>query len=92
MQIDRETVYRVTEESLTKERLVKDYKDVFRGIGDLGEYHIEIDKSVTPKKNNARKIPAPLKEEVRTKLNQLESDGIIAKVKQPTDWINSIVW
>ena len=91
MQIDRETVYRVTEESLTKERVVKDYKDVFRGIGDLGEYHIEIDKSVTPKKNNARKIPAPLKEEVRTKLNQLESDGIIAKVKQPTDWINSMV-
>ena len=26
MQIDRETVYRVTEESLTKERVVKDYK------------------------------------------------------------------
>lgn len=91
MQMNKDAVYRVTEESLTKRRLSEDYKDVFKGIGDLGEYHIEIDESVTPKKNNPRKVPAPLKEEVKAKLKQLESDGIIAKVRQPTEWINSMV-
>ena len=90
MQIDIDVVYRVTEENLTKERVNKDYKDVFSGRGDLGQYHIEMDKSVKPKKNHAR-IPAPLKEEVWAKLKLLERDGIIAKVKQPTDWINSMV-
>ena len=85
MQIDNDVVYRVTEENLTKERVNKDYKDVFSGIGDLGQYHIEMDKSVKPKKNHARRIPAPLKEEDRAKLKLLERDGIIAKVKQPTD-------
>ena len=78
MQID-DAVYNVTEESLTKGRVLTDYKDVFRGLGDLGQYHIQIDKSVAPKKNNGRRIPAPLKEEVRTMLNQLEIDGIIKK-------------
>jgi len=84
MHMDKELVYRVTEESLTKDRLIKEYKDVFKGIGNLGEYHIEMDKSVKPKKNSARKIPAPLKEEVRAKLKQLENDKVIAKVRKPT--------
>ena len=42
-------------------------------------------------KNNARRITAPQKE-VRTKLKQLEMDGILKeKETQPTDWINSMV-
>ena len=46
---------------------------------------------MTPKKNNARRIPVPLKKEVQAKLNELEHNDVIAKVKQPTDWINSMV-
>jgi len=64
MKFNEENVYRVTEEKLTQESLPKEYKDVFKGLGNLGTYHIETDKSVTPKKNSARRIPVPLKNEV----------------------------
>ena len=90
MSMNADFVYHVSE-TLTKENLVKEYKDIFKGIGDLGEYHIETDKNVTPKKNGPRKIPAPLKTEVQAKLMQLKDAGIIAKVDKPTDWINSMV-
>jgi len=91
MKFNEENVYRVTEEKLTQESLLKEYKDVFKGLGNLGTYHIETDKSVTPKKNSARRIPVPLKNEVQAKLKELERDGVLTKVKQPTEWINSMV-
>ena len=71
-------VYKVTEESLTKQNSDRLQRCVPK-VRQLGQYHIQTDISVTPEKNNARKIPAPLKEEVRSKLKQLDQ---MAKKKE----------
>ena len=79
-------------ESLTKEQVIHDYKDVFSGLGKLLEtYHIETDPSVKPVQNNPRRVPVPVQEELKDKIDKLERKGILAKVKKPTPWISSMV-
>ena len=53
--------------------------------------HIELDDSKRPVQHSPRKVPIPLREEPKMKISQLEEDGIVSKVKQPTDCINSMV-
>ena len=38
-----------------------------------------------------QKVPVPLQEPVKAKLEELEAKGVIAKVTTPTPWINSMV-
>eukprot|EP00731_Ephydatia_muelleri_P019632 Em0012g457a len=80
---------------LSKERILRDYADVFEGLGSLpGEYDIEVDTTVSPVQNRPRKIPYKLRSATETKLREMEKAGIIKKVEEPTDWISSmtVVW
>ena len=78
--------------TLTKEEVSKSYKDIFTGLGRLpGTCHIELDDTKRPVQHSPRKVPIPLREELKTKIKLLEKDGIVSKVNQPTDWINSMV-
>lgn len=78
--------------SPTREQIVQEFNDVFEGLGKLpGEYHIETDTNVKPVQNNPRRVPIPLKEELKKKIEELEKLGIIAKVSEPTQWISSMV-
>ena len=68
------------------------YNDVFEGLGHIGSYHIELDTSVHPSvQNQPRRVPVPLQSELKSKLNQMERDGIIATVTTPTKWISNMV-
>ena len=69
------------------------FKDVLgNNIGCLpGEYSIKIDPSVPPVVHPPRPVPAPIREDVRRELDDLERRNIIAKVTEPTDWVNSMV-
>ncbi|KAL6487668.1 hypothetical protein MHYP_G00042940 [Metynnis hypsauchen] len=63
-----------------------------QGIGCLeGEHTIRIDKSVTPKVHPPRKIPVTLRERLKTELNRMEKMKVIAKIEEPTQWVNPIV-
>ncbi|XP_077985293.1 uncharacterized protein LOC144439935 [Glandiceps talaboti] len=74
------------------EHIIREYKDVFTGQGCLpGEYHIQIDSTVQPVQHAPRRVPVPLKEKLKTKIDEMEKQGIIAKVTEPTDWISSLV-
>ena len=86
-------VYRTaSNDTLNEECIVEEYHDIFKGLGTLpGEYHIKVDRSIKPVKHNARRVPAPLAQEIKEKLDNLEKSGIIAKVKTPTQWISSMV-
>ncbi|KAL5489020.1 hypothetical protein EMCRGX_G018062 [Ephydatia muelleri] len=80
---------------LSKEQILRDYADVFEGLGSLpGEYDIEVDTTVSPVQNRPRKIPYKLRSATETKLREMEKAGIIKKVEEPTDWISSmtVVW
>ncbi len=81
-----------TTKELTREFILEEYSDVFTGLGCLpGEYHIELDPNVNPVQHSPRRVPVPLKAKMKTKLDELEQNGIIKKVTTPTDWISSTV-
>ena len=76
----------------TAEEILSEYSDVFKGLGKLpGTYHIDIDSSVKPVQNARRRVPVPVKERLKAKIDELEEMGVLAKVSQPTPWISSMV-
>ena len=74
------------------EDLVNKYSAVFEGLGCLpGAYDIDIDNTVKPVQHTPRRVPVPLKNKLKDKIDELEKTGIIAQVTEPTPWISSIV-
>ncbi|XP_021340039.1 uncharacterized protein LOC110441256 [Mizuhopecten yessoensis] len=68
------------------------YPKLFEGLGCLKEsYKIQIDESVTPVVNASRNVPAALRDRLKDAPSEMERDGIIEKVDQPTDWVSSLV-
>ena len=77
---------------LTREKILADYKDVFKGLGHIGESStFVIDPNHPPVQHGPRRIPVTLQKEVKEKIAELEKKGIIQKVTDPTDWISSMV-
>ena len=46
---------------------------------------MDIEKSVPSTKHPARRIPVPIKKEVKEKLDELEKKKVIERVTKPTD-------
>ena len=85
-------IFKVTTNSLTKDRVMQEYQDVFTGLGRLpGVYSIEMDQNVKPVQDNPRRVPIPLKAELKKKIQEMEAQQIIQKVVEPTRWISSLV-
>ena len=57
----------------------------------LGTYSIKIDPTAKPVVRGPWRQPAALLPKVVDKLNEKEKEGNLAKVIQPTDWVNSMV-
>ena len=78
-----------------KDDLVKQYPGCFDGIGKFqGQYHITVDLSVRPVVNAQRCVPLSLREDIKRELDDMESKGIIMKLKEgeQTAWVNSLVY
>ncbi len=56
-----------------------------------GTYSIKIDPKVSSVVHGSRRQPAALLPNITHKLKEMENEGHIAKVTQPTDWVNSMV-
>ena len=77
---------------LTREKILADYKDVFEGLGHIGESITFIDNPNHHAVQHApRRIPVTLQKEVKEKIAELEKKGIIQKVTEPTEWISGMV-
>jgi hypothetical protein len=75
-----------------KKDILYEYGDVFNGIGCFnGEFHITLDPSVPPVIHPPRRVPKALREPLKKELDSLESQGIIVKVSEPTNWVKSLV-
>ena len=75
-----------------KEQVLRDYGDVFKGIGCFeGDYHISVDPTVPPVVHAPRRVPVALCEPLKEELKSLVDAKILSKVDQPTDWVNSCV-
>ena len=55
--------------SLTKEQVLTDYADIFKGLGRMeGKLHLEVDDSVSTVVMPPRRVPVALKESLKKKL------------------------
>ncbi|XP_053376863.1 uncharacterized protein K02A2.6-like [Mercenaria mercenaria] len=75
-----------------KESVLGQYPDIFQGIGQLpGECQIHLREDATPVIHPPRKVPIAIKDKLKAELDHMESQDIIAKVTEPTEWVNSLV-
>ena len=75
-------VNQVTKSPLTKDEIVKQYKDVFQGLGRIGEYRIELKEDAKPTQDAPRTVPVALRTELKQRLDDMEKDGILEKVEE----------
>ena len=72
--------------------LLNVYSDVFEGVGCLpGMHTITIDKKAMPVVHACRKVPFALHNGLKKELERMQSLGVMTRVEEPTDWLNSLV-
>lgn len=72
--------------------ILEEYKDVFEGLGDLpGEHHIVTDDTVPPVVHPPRRVPVALRNQIKEKLDEMVTSGILAPVTEPTEWVSSML-
>ena len=78
--------------SLTKEQVLTDFEDIFKGLGRMeGKLHLEVDDSVSPVVMPPRRVPVALKGKFKEELDRLIDVGVLTKVEEPTKWVSSAV-
>ncbi|KAE8291509.1 Retrovirus-related Pol polyprotein from transposon 17.6 Protease [Larimichthys crocea] len=74
------------------ETIVNQYPDIFKGFGVLPfTYKIQLKDDAQPVVHAPRRIPAPLRGKLKQELDRMLSLGVIRKVEEPTEWVNSMV-
>jgi len=77
--------------SQNSKSIVNKYSPVFKGHGTLPyTYKIQLKEDAKPVVHAPRRVPAPLKAELKKELNRMTQMGVIERVEEPTDWVNSI--
>ena len=77
----------------TKEYILKEYADVFTGIGTLPgpAYHIELKEDYNPVRNPPCSVPVGMQDTYKAELERLQQEDVIIEVNHYTEWVNSIV-
>lgn len=71
---------------------LSEFPELTRTTGTLpGTYTIKIDPDAKGVVHPVRQQPAALREKIVEKLHEMEKDGFITKVDQPTEWVSSMV-
>ena len=72
---------------ITKDYMLREYSDVFKGIGTLpgGPYHIRQKEQYRPVQHPPRSVPVAMQSAYRAELNRLVKEGIITEVKEHTE-------
>ncbi|UYV65991.1 K02A2.6-like, partial [Cordylochernes scorpioides] len=67
---------------------IKEFPEVFEGLGQIGNpYKIKLKPGAKPYDvHTPRRVPIPLMEKLKTRLEALEKAGIIAQVNVATEW------
>ena len=78
--------------ALYEENLILKFSEVFEDLGCLTRsYEIATDPSIPPVKHVPRKVPVSIKARLKEELDRLVELQVIAPVKEPTDWISSMI-
>ena len=72
---------------ITKEYILKEYADVFQGIGTLpgGPYHIRLKEDYKLVQHPPRSVPIAMQPAYKTELERLLKEGIITEVHKHTE-------
>ena len=74
------------------EELIRQYPRQFDHIGEFeGECHITLKSDIQPVIHAPRRCPIHIRDELKRELDSMEAQGVIAKVTEPTQWVNSMV-
>jgi hypothetical protein len=75
------------------EDLVHMYPQQFDRIGHFpGQYRIVLDPGIPPVIHAPRKCPINLRDELKSEPERMKKDGVIRKVDEPTEWVNSLAY
>ncbi len=75
-----------------RQDILNNYPDLFEGLGCLPiEHHIELKEIVKPVVHPPRRVTEAIRSRVTKELHPMEEEGLIEKVDQPRDWVNSMV-
>ena len=73
------------------EEVLKKYKQVFTALEYLEKpYHIEVDPTETHVVNPPSTVPAALCDREKEELDDIEKQGVVRKLNEPTDLVNSM--
>ena len=77
----------------TKQRMLREHKSCFTGLGKLKDFQLEIpiDRDVEPIVQPLRRIPFALRDKLEHKLDELEKLDIIEKASGPSTWVSLVV-
>ena len=79
-------------EPLTRESVLQEYGHLFDTLGDIdGEIDLHLQENAIPKVHPPRRVPLAIRERLKEELDKMEQDGVIKRVDEPTDWVNSLV-
>ena len=80
------------EKSLTKEKLLKEFGENFKGLGKFeGQYKIVLDPNAKPVVNPPRNVHQTLLPKLKSTLESLKKSWVIEQVEEATDWVNNLV-
>ena len=73
--------------------ILRKYADTFSGLGCITdvEYHIQLDPTHRPVIHPPRRVPVKLRSKLKEELLRMERLGVIEPVREPTDWVSSLV-
>ena len=72
--------------------VAQQYQDVFEGLGKLPSAHsLKLKEGYTPTTHPARRVPYRLHNKLRSTLDNMETMGVIIKVRDPTEWCHPII-
>ena len=75
-------------------KMVENYEDIFTGLGKLeGEVKIVVESPPPGYQTRQvpRRVPVNIRDELLEQLNNMESEGVIIKVEEPTRWCHNLV-
>ncbi|GFO05437.1 Pol polyprotein [Plakobranchus ocellatus] len=77
---------------LTKQDLQEQFPDLFEGVGSYNaQYHIHLKEEAVPVIQPPRRVPPAIMPELKKKLKEMEENGIIEVVDEPTEWVHNLV-
>ena len=75
------------------ESMLEEYQDVFTGLGCITDviHHIKVDRDHKPVVHAPRRVPVTLRPKVKQELKRMEELGVVERVHEATEWVNSMV-